>query len=633
MPTMNTPELLAVHEPLLVNFLGHLFGAVVFGTFILLLVGSRRSRKLSGSRLSLAAAGLAFSWNVTSLLILSSVTRHSGPSALLISFSTCLLSFPPAVLLHLWTGSSSKWLPAAGYGVSAAATLLHLSEYFWLPARQHELALLLTTFGFGVLTLVAAAGNVASGQQGKRTSSRLVGAMALFLFAVWFLHLSSSHPYGLWAIEMVFHHAGIPLALFVLLQDYRFVLVDAFVRFLGNFLLAAGFTYVTVRVGSALSILHLSEISPSLQALLFVAFCLALVLFAMARSTLQRGLTRLAFPRKSLNSALARVRHLGMAMRSERDFLSQCAGVAADYMDCELYGVLESAGSSVPANVERGPLFPVFTTPSGESAPTESEYEVLVPLRLRSEEVRLIGLGRRRGGRRFVSEDLDALASLSSAMAEQLEAAREREMRDLVAQAELRALQAQIHPHFLFNALNALYGIIPRTVPDARQTVLNLAEIFRYFLETERSFISLEEEMRIVEAYLEIEALRLGSKLRTELDVPAEVRSARIPVLTVQPLVENAVSHGVAPVASGGTVTVRAARRDDCVVVSVHDTGRGFKPGSKRAGSGHGVGLENVRRRLQLCYGDQAQLTIESSEMGTTAAFTIPANALQEAAL
>ncbi len=92
------------------------------------------------------------------------------------------------------------------------------------------------------------------------------------------------------------------------------------------------------------------------------------------------------------------------------------------------------------------------------------------------------------GGRRYLSEDLQALGRAAGQMVEQVEQYRESEMRRLVAQAELRALQSQIHPHFLFNALNTLYGIIPREAKGARETVLNLADIFRYFLETRKRF-------------------------------------------------------------------------------------------------------------------------------------------------
>src|SRR5262249_54500326 len=154
-------------------------------------------------------------------------------------------------------------------------------------------------------------------------------------------------------------------------------------------------------------------------------------------------------------------------------------------------------------------------------------------------------LGRRSGGRRYLSEDLQALGRATAQVVEQVEQYHETEMRRLVAQAELRALQSQIHPHFLFNALNTLYGIIPREAKGARETVLNLADIFRYFLETGKSHLPLEEELHIVKAYLEVERLRLGDKLKIEIDVEPATLQVAIPVLSIQPLVENAVKHGI----------------------------------------------------------------------------------------
>jgi two-component system sensor histidine kinase LytS len=229
-------------------------------------------------------------------------------------------------------------------------------------------------------------------------------------------------------------------------------------------------------------------------------------------------------------------------------------------------------------------------------------------------------LGRRLGGRRYLSEDLLALHRAASVVVEQIEQYRESEMRRLVAQAELRALQSQINPHFLFNALNALYGIIPREAKGARETVLHLADIFRYFLETRKTFLPLEEELHIVKAYLEVERLRLGDKLHTEIRVDPETLRVPIPILTVQPLVENAIKHGIAPKADGGTVSIET-RLDSAgsLLVVVADTGSGFA--ENKSG---GIGLENVTRRLELHYGSEARLHVESDASGSRVSFSIP---------
>ena len=140
-------------------------------------------------------------------------------------------------------------------------------------------------------------------------------------------------------------------------------------------------------------------------------------------------------------------------------------------------------------------------------------------------------------------------------------------------------MRAQINPHFLFNALNALNAIIPKAAMDARRTLLNLADIFRYSLDSKRQFVTLEDEMRIVEAYLQIERLRLGNRLTTRIDMRDGVRRWKVPALSIQPLVENAVKHGVSSMAKrGGSGACPAHRNDGSLQIEVSDDGPGFDP-------------------------------------------------------
>jgi LytS/YehU family sensor histidine kinase len=255
----------------------------------------------------------------------------------------------------------------------------------------------------------------------------------------------------------------------------------------------------------------------------------------------------------------------------------------------------------------------------GRAELEDQGIEVIVPLRCASGDARHVLLRRRSGGRRYLSEDLLALGRAASLIVEQIEQFRESEMRRLVSQAELRALQSQIHPHFLFNALNTLYGIIPREAKGARDTVLNLADILRYFLETGKTFLPLEQELHIIKAYLEVEKLRLGEKLRIEIDIDPDVLRVPIPILSIEPLIENAVKHAIAPKVEGGVVRLRARLQQNILQVTVSDTGEGFRGGAKS-----GVGLENVTRRLELCYGAESRINIESGAQGSSVSFSIP---------
>jgi len=202
--------------------------------------------------------------------------------------------------------------------------------------------------------------------------------------------------------------------------------------------------------------------------------------------------------------------------------------------------------------------------------------EAVVPIRLAHTDVRYLLLGRRHGGMRYLSEDLRSLNYMAGVAAEEVERFRAAEMQRLVSDAELRALHSQINPHFLFNALNTIYGIIPREATGARRTVLHLAEIFRYFLQSDKEMIPLSEELKIVEAYLEIEKLRLGPRLSVEIDVDPDAARTQIPILSVQPLVENAIKHGLSARPEEGWLRLRARVADGALTVTVEDSGTGL---------------------------------------------------------
>lgn len=165
---------------------------------------------------------------------------------------------------------------------------------------------------------------------------------------------------------------------------------------------------------------------------------------------------------------------------------------------------------------------------------------------------------------------------------------------------------------------------IDRQSYTARRLVLNLADVFRYFLQGDRTMISFSEELRIVQAYLEIETVRLGDRIETELLVSDSVRETSIPILSIQPLVENAVKHGIAPKQGSGRVSVRAEREKAGLRITVEDTGVGFERSRDAEHRSTSLGLDNVRRRLAICYGPTAELEIRSSADRTIVTSLIP---------
>jgi two-component system, LytTR family, sensor kinase len=601
-----------IHEPQLVNTIGHSAGAVVFGIFLFLLIRDRSAAKFRDRWQSFTAALLAFLWNVGSLAVLATYATGSNWTPLLVALSFSVLSFLPAVLLHISLGNSLRPVSAAGYLLSLTATGLHFWELSDASPKYHQIALSLITVGFSILTAIALVGLARQhGREKPGKTSRMLGAMCSSLFAMSFVHFGSGHPPQAWSKEILLHHGGIPLALFVLLQDYRFVLLDAFFRFLANAFLAGLMTFIGIR--AVASFLKLTAVDPLSEALLLTGSCLLLIVFAVLRSKVQAWLTTAVFRRPELENWLQRLRTTA-ASQTEAEYLDWATEQLASFMEAE-------RGRLLPGL----PVEPLFPTPIGDlpqlrSAPDLAWAEVIVPLRLSPVDIRYALLGRRRGGRRYLSEDLQALSRLAAVIVEQVDRARASELDRLVSQAELRALQSQINPHFLFNALNTLYGVIPREAAGARRTVLNLAEVFRYFLRPERTFIPLSEELQIINAYLDIERLRLGPRLETHIDVDEAAMPVLIPVLSIQPLVENAIKHGVSAKAGGGRLSLIAKVIGGEVRITVEDTG----PGMRNESKGNGLGLGNVTRRLQLCYGPSADLQVSSGAAGTSVQFSVP---------
>ena len=194
----------------------------------------------------------------------------------------------------------------------------------------------------------------------------------------------------------------------------------------------------------------------------------------------------------------------------------------------------------------------------------------------------------------------------------QLQAA---ELRSLTAEARLHALRMELNPHFFFNALNAISGLVRRSDRDgAVAMIARLGDLLRVTLGRDASpQVSLGRELECLDLYLDIERVRFADRLAFHLDVPDDLRDALVPPLILQPLVENAVRHGIAPAIGGGSITVRARLTDGLLRLTVEDTGGGWQqPPHAR----EGVGLSNTRARLAQLYGEEASVRTGSAPGG-----------------
>ena len=185
---------------------------------------------------------------------------------------------------------------------------------------------------------------------------------------------------------------------------------------------------------------------------------------------------------------------------------------------------------------------------------------------------------------------------------------KESQLREELARAQLGRLKMQLQPHFLFNALHSISSLMHRDIESADRMLARLAELLRLTIRTSDSqVVPLEQELDELRPYLEIEQIRFGDRLAVKIDVD-DVQDALVPHMILQPLIENAIRHGISPLEDGGKVQLKAHREGDWLVLIVADNGVGFKDGI--GSPGHGVGLGNTRTRLLHLYGRNQQLEV-----------------------
>jgi two-component system LytT family sensor kinase len=204
------------------------------------------------------------------------------------------------------------------------------------------------------------------------------------------------------------------------------------------------------------------------------------------------------------------------------------------------------------------------------------------------------------------------------------------EQKRLLLEARLDALQRQINPHFLFNTLNSIASLVRKKPELAREMIVKLGNILRALLREHDSYVSLREELKFTDDYLDIEVVRFGAeKLRVEKEIDPRTLEVLVPSILLQPLIENSIKHGLEPRLKGGTVTLRSQLDGDRLHIEVADDGVGIgnRPASALSRTGAGIGMKNVQERLEVLYGNQASFTVVSNPgRGTLVAIEIPVN-------
>jgi two-component system LytT family sensor kinase len=204
------------------------------------------------------------------------------------------------------------------------------------------------------------------------------------------------------------------------------------------------------------------------------------------------------------------------------------------------------------------------------------------------------------------------------------------EQKRLLLEARLDALQRQINPHFLFNTLNSITSLVRMKPELAREMTVKLANILRALLKDHDTYVPLSNELSFTDDYLDIEVVRFGAdKLRVEKEIDPRTLDVMVPSILLQPLIENSIKHGLEPRIQGGTVTLRSKLSGDRVLIEVADDGVGMgnRPRLGSRSNGAGIGMKNVRERLEVLYGAQASFSVVSNPgRGTLVSIEIPAN-------
>ena len=200
------------------------------------------------------------------------------------------------------------------------------------------------------------------------------------------------------------------------------------------------------------------------------------------------------------------------------------------------------------------------------------------------------------------------------------------EQEKLLMATRLEALASQINPHFLFNTLASISSLIRSQPETARMLIVKLSGLLRRLLRSQEHFVTLREELEAIDEYLDIEAVRFGSKLRIEKAIDPDSLDVVVPSMLLQPLVENSIKHGLSPKIGAGRITIRSTRQNGHAVIDVIDDGVGVSPAhAERAKNGEGIGLRNVNERLRVIYGANYQLHLDSVPgEGTCARVVIP---------
>jgi hypothetical protein len=616
----------------LLNLVGLSTGVVLYAMLLVMVIraGPRPGERPRYDPLLLATAVLGLVWNLCALPAYElPKVGIEGPFPFLIAVGFSALGFLPAVVVQsvlrgerdAVRGGLKRIIAFTAYTVSTLAALLHVHAVWVGDPLPSPIGMQLLTYAFIALVVPLAA--VTRGQPGSR---RALWAAALSIFAVSALHLSQLHQGdAAWPVELLGHHAALPLAVAILYQDFPFALADLFLKRALNVIALVAAAMLGVAAVGAIHSPDLPLRDPRDVGLLVTFWVATALLYPKLRDLIAWFVDSVLLDRPDYALLRARISRRAQQQQDIPGLLDDACAELAPALSARVVRWRELA------------VTPAFA--STHDVPTRGAAVVDVPVAEPPHYA--IDVSELLGGRRLLSDDRAALDAIASLIGRRIDAIRlsqeryERERREqeiakLATEAELRALRAQINPHFLFNALTTIGYLIQSAPTRALETLMRLTALLRSVLRSEGEFTTLGRELELIEAYLDIEHARFEQRLRVRIDVPQALRTIRLPPLLLQPIVENAVKHGIAPLRHGGDVTVTARIHGSAprtLILTVNDTGAGATPHELERGREDGVGLSNIERRLARQYGTAATLAITTETgSGTTVEIRMPAD-------
>ena len=639
-------------------FAGDLIGFTTgFLITVLLLVLTLRAAKLPGTPLAnIVFAVSALLWTAGGLLhtaLLASgmpsqdsfaraagAIRFTGAGAFLIPV---LAIWRPFAVLP-WQKTAARILRISGWLFAAGVAILAWYQAVSGSGRVASMHLYVVLTATLLLVLGAA-----TSLRRKSTphslylpSLAIVCAVCAAAIATFFAQHSSMHRTPGLVLASLASHLVLLVVLCAFFLFARFRFADVFIRYGVRILLAGLWATVLAFTAQSAALMHVAMRATSPAAVhVFLVIIVAnalLLSFTFVDERISALVNRWLFRPPDYRAARRQLadRLRDLSLESEiAAAVEDAARVPLELSGARVIALDSLPPSAWPSGISEGEVVELgYADPLRARLPIPN-IEVLIPIASagRVTHLLLVSPGPARPG--LVTHDLDYLRAVAAQCGNRLDALRreeeaiERQSRETlllqqVTESELRALRAQINPHFLFNSLNTVADLIVRDPPRAEAMTLRLASVFRHVLaHSARPLTSIRDEIEFLRTYLYIEEARFGDRLQVEIDVAPAVVKEHMPSLILQPLVENALKHGLGPKRGPGHLWISAHSHGDQVRLMVEDDGIGLGPSGPngRPVTGHhsesqGLGLANVAERLKTLYHDRASVCLEPREGG-----------------